>query len=216
MTITLCIPTLSRYDLLKRCLESAEAGIIKPDRYLVIDNGGSLDLKLPKLEVVKFGYNLGVAKSWNYFINYTEEVRVICNDDIFFHPETLRNLLAEYEGNQITCTRDLEASSFSLFTIGDELVNTVGLFDESISPGYAYFEDNDYAYRMELLGYQIHRVHNCSCGHFGSATLKNYSSREMEDHHNKFRIAQNNYQKKWGGLPGKEEYKTPYNGVNNE
>jgi GT2 family glycosyltransferase len=208
--ITLAIPTLSRYELLEKCIKSAEAGTIKPDRYLVIDNGGKLNLKLPKLEIVNFGENLGVAKSWNYFIKYTEEIRIICNDDIYFHPDTIRNLLSEYEPNQITCTRDLEASSFSLFIIGNELVNAVGLFDETISPNYAYFEDNDYSYRMSLLGYEIHRVQNCSCGHFGSATLKNYSSAEMDEHHRKFRIAQDNYKKKWGNLPGKEIFTTPY------
>jgi GT2 family glycosyltransferase len=208
--ITLCIPTLSRYDLLERCILSAEAGIVKPDRYLVMDNGGTLKLDLPKVEVVTFGYNIGVAKAWNYFIKNSEEIRIISNDDIMFYPNTISTLVSFSEPSNMYCTRDIEANSFSLFVIGDDLVNTVGYFDEEISPNYAYFEDNDYHRRMDLAGRELRKIPGCTCGHFGSATLKSYSLQQQNEHHIKFRIAQANYEKKWGGSPGNETFSTPH------
>ena len=42
--IALCIPTLNRYDLLIKALESAEKGNIIPDEYWIVDNGMRSDL----------------------------------------------------------------------------------------------------------------------------------------------------------------------------
>ena len=73
--IVLGVPVLSRYDLLERLLASAEAGTVKPDRYLIVDNGRQLDVRSPGISravergatvsVLSPGRNLGVAASWN-------------------------------------------------------------------------------------------------------------------------------------------------------
>jgi len=210
--ITLCIPTLTRYDLLSKCINSAENSIVKPDKYLIINNGNNL-INIPddKVEVISFGHNIGVAASWNYFIKHTNEIRIISNDDVEFYPDTIKEFVDGYKDNYINyCAGINGLNSFSLFIIPDKIINAVGLFDETISPNYAYYEDNDYHYRMKLLGYDIYGNTNWNAGHIGSATLKAFTQEQMDQHHSKFRIATANYQRKWGGLPGHETYKTPY------
>jgi uncharacterized protein YggE len=74
------------------------------------------------------------------------------------------------------------------------------MFDESISPGYAYFEDMDYLRRMRLAGV-IDAVVECGVKHVQGATLAAYSPEELDDHHRKFQLAQANYTAKWRGKP---------------
>jgi len=112
----------------------------------------------------------------------------------------------------ITCSNGLTTNAFSLFVISNFIIDKVGLFDETISPNYAYYEDNDYYRRMQLLGYNLNKVKACNVGHYSSATLKSYNSQQTREHHMRFNIATENYVKKWGGLPGKEIYTVPYNG----
>jgi len=65
MEVNLCIPTLNRYDLLVKCLESAEAGTLKPINYYIIDNGTKLFMEMlpqkleSKITLIKAKYNLG-------------------------------------------------------------------------------------------------------------------------------------------------------------
>lgn len=100
-------------------------------------------------------------------------------------------------------------NSFSCFILPDKIINDVGLFDEWISPKYAYFEDNDYSHRMSLKGYGIKQC-EAVVRHGGSSTIKNFDRTSMNAHHEKFRLARSHYVKKWGGEPGSEVYTTPF------
>jgi GT2 family glycosyltransferase len=91
-----------------------------------------------------------------------------------------------------------------------KIINDVGHFDETLSPHYAYFEDNDYHYRMKLKGYDIKSVDGCKVMHENSGTMKKYTPIELKWHHQKFREAQFRYVIKWGGMPGEEKYITPF------
>ena len=66
--------------------------------------------------------------------------------------------------------------AWSAFTIGDRIVDSVGLFDEALHP--AYFEDNDYLRRCEKAGARIERT-DIPVRHDNSSTLAagNYASR---------------------------------------
>jgi hypothetical protein len=64
---------------------------------------------------------------------------------------------------------------------------------------------------MKSHGYDIKGVPDCRIKHEGSATLASYTLFEMERHHERFRLASRNYTAKWGGLPGKERFNSPYN-----
>lgn len=199
--INICVPVLKRYDLLARLLESLERGTLRPDFVYVIDNGRSPErlqgyMTLPIVIHVP-DRPLGLAESWNWFIRNVPEDRIICNDDITFGENDLQRMI-ETEGAFVSALAGSNACS--CFLLRDSCVERVGLFDESISPGYAYFEDCDYVERMIMAGIPITSV-SCGVIHIGSQTIAAYSIQETEDHHAKFLRAQTNFVRKWGRLP---------------
>lgn len=177
---------------------------------MVIDNGGQLEERnYSDLEFYKPAYNLGVAQSWNWFIDHTESPRIITNDDIVFDKYAIEKMLDADDGNNLMFPENL-GNAFSCYYLPQTTIDIVGKFDETISPNYAYFEDNDYHYRMLLAGFNIKKATGSFVDHVGSSTLKSYSPLEMENHHKKFRAARDRYIKKWNGLPGEEKFLTPY------
>lgn len=102
------------------------------------------------------------------------------------------------------------ANAFSCYTLGENVINHVGYFDEEISPGYGYFEDNDYYRRMTLAGFRLEIAEGCMVTHGGSSTIKKLSQHDRAEHNRKFTLAQANFVKKWGGTPGRERYTRPY------
>lgn len=202
--INICVPVLKRYDLLRRMVQSCQASNLKPDNYYIIDNGRSH----PKLMQALGDFDIsakvhtptvpkGVAESWNWFIDKVFEERVIVNDDVEFLPNSLELLLAS--------KADLvwaKGCGFSCFVLRDACVEKLGRFDESISPGYGYYEDEDYLQRLDGRGTREPTAtsEQVECGviHHKSATLQIASHQETLEHHRKFKIAQANYAKKWG------------------
>ncbi len=218
MAINICIPVLNRYDLLDKLLVSLLESTVKPTEVYIIDNGGNFSIRreLAKLNIATYrpGENIGVAKSWNWFLKNVKDVRIITNDDIIFYPDSIENLVKEYNKEFLVYPNGIDSgiNSFSCFMLPDNIVKKVGYFDEEISPNYAYFEDNDYHLRMKQKGFDIKLAKDSFVGHYRSATLDAFSKKEKEEHHKKFRLARTNYIKKWGGLPGKEVFTTPFNG----
>ena len=211
--ISLCVPTLVCYDLLKNLIESAEKGTVVPDRYYIIDNGGSLNLdEFKKVSIYNPGENIGVARSWNFFMKTVSEIRVICNDDVLFFEDTLETLVNAYDENCVIFPGGIpSAYSFSCFIMPNKVVDAVGYFDETISPNYAYYEDNDYHRRMQQLGYVLKPISDCRIEHRNSSTLNKLTGYEKNAHNKRFELARYNYLRKWGGLPGRESFLTPYN-----
>lgn len=205
--ITVCVPVLKRYDLLHGLALSLRRSDIVPDRLCVIDNGRdpmrlrtaleqTIDPNRTILDVFAPIRPFSVAESWNWFIKNIPEERVIVNDDVEFAADSLGRLLAS--------RADLvwaEGCGFSCFVIRDACIGKIGLFDEEISPGYGYYEDEDYLQRLDGRGTRAPSAvaENINCGivHHHSATLKASSHEEILDHHRKFKIAQSNYIKKW-------------------
>lgn len=200
--IELCIPVLKRYDLLKGLLVSLNTSTIKPV-VRIIDNGRNEMLLREALSVYQgevYAFTpsipLGVAESWNNFIANTEDPRVIANDDLVFAPDSLEKLLAT--------DADIAWAAgcgFSCFLLRDNCVEQVGLFDENISPGYGYYEDEDYLQRIDGRGTKtpIVKAINVECGvvHLKSQSLPTTEAGILE-HHRKFKLAQFNYVKKYG------------------
>lgn len=211
--ITLCIPTLNRYDLLEACLKSARNGSLKPEIF-VIDNGGMLPKHLKNYidELLTPVNNLGVARSWNWFLDVAKHPMIICNDDIMFGKKDIQLFYETYFNFEIDLyfTNNLGTSlnMFSCFMPTPGLVKKVGKFDEEFYP--AYFEDNDYWYRMSLKGCSSVGI-KTDISHFGSATIKSYSDARMIQHHQEFVKNREYYIKKWGGEPGNERYKSAFN-----
>lgn len=221
MSLSVCIPTLNRYDLLQQEIDSLDHGIVRPDTIHIIDNGGGLDMPEGHhfrngilIHVWKPGRNLGVSGSWNYFLRIAKDIRVIANDDLLFAPISLKVLVDSFDENCLVSPDSIAGgNAFSCFIFPEKLQREVGLFDESISPNWAYFEDGDMAYRMKLKGYGIKPAQNCSVQHGLSSTLKALTPAEMQGHHIRFEGAKTRYSTKWGGLPGDEVYSSPYNGL---
>jgi hypothetical protein len=210
--ITIGVPVLKRYDLLGKLILSAEKGFLVPDKYLVVDNGGAMKYSSPKIEVYNPGRNIGCAAAWNYIIRNTPEIRIITNDDIEFTYDTIKLIVENYDENCLMGLSSIPGINlFSCFSLSDKIFNTIGEFDESISPNYAYFEDNDYAYRMKLHGGFNRKYVEANVNHLGSATLKVFTDEEERAHHNRFRLAKENYVAKWGGMPGEETFTKAYN-----
>lgn len=211
MEIQVCIPTLNAYDELERCIESIRNSTIKVASINVLDNGtGYLPTSYGDIYYMKSPSNLGVAGSWNWFIDNVPEIRLITNDDIIFAPDAIERMLSCYKEDRVIFPLGAEhTNAFSCFIIPQKIVDTVGKFDEWISPRYAYFEDNDYHRRMKFAGFDIEGC-DASIRHSGSATLRNMTRVQKEKHHERFKLAKEHYIKKWGGEPGKEKYNSPF------
>ena len=201
--INICVPTLKRYDLLRELVLSCRASNVQPDNYYIIDNGlnrhkilqalGDFDLTI-KVHTPKVP--MGIAESWNWFIRHVPEERVIVNDDVTFEPGSLEMLLASKA--DLVWAKDC---GFSCFVLRDTCTEKIGLFDETISPGYGYYEDEDYLQRLDGRGTRaasaVAETVECGVLHHKSATLQAFSHIELLEHHHKFKIAQANYAKKW-------------------
>lgn len=196
--LTVCCPTLNRYDLLVKMIDSANEGTVVPDKFMIVDNGGKLKLGEKNVEVFRPGYNLGVAASWNILIRNSSEYRIIVNDDIVFNLDTIELMMRKVElgAKIVTC------NGYSCFMIQDSLIEEVGYFDEDLSPGYAYFEDCDYSHRIKLRGMVEESVPICK--HGGSMTIRVKGPDSVKDHARRFDLARVNYVKKWGGYLGSE------------
>lgn len=175
-----------------------------PVSLVVLDNGK--DKRRAELAISTFknvskivepAEPLGVAASWNWFIDNVPEERIICNDDVTFGPTAVHDL--------VMTSSDLALVSglgFACYLIRDSCVEIVGKFDEEISPGYGYYEDEDYLQRIDGRGTRARMITMedvpCDMKHTHSGTLKAATAFEIEEHHRRFKIAQHNYMKKWG------------------
>jgi len=214
MSLFACIPTLNNYKGLIDMIQSAEKGDVKFDRFIIMDNGGYFSYYDPKVTVIRPGKNLGCAGSWNWFIQNVPEKRIIMNDDILFGTDSLRM----FEDNLVDnwfCYPESNSglNSFSFFYLPNSIISKVGLFDEEFYP--AYFEDNDYHYRMQLAGDgELHALPCQGLIHKGSQTLKNFTPRETTEHHKNFQKNHIRFLQKWGGEPAHEIFKEPFNNAN--
>lgn len=206
--IHVCIPVLKRYDLLSDLLMSLHASTVKPHTVHVIDNGRQPERVAVAMASTPEGCltdifipdaPMGLAEAWNWFICHVPEERLICNDDITFSPHSLETLIAK-RGEFVSALPGSNACS--CFLLRDSCVEKVGLFDESISPGYAYFEDCDYVERIIMAGI-VPAITPCECGvnHVGSQTIMSNNQDEWNEHHRRFLLAQSNFVAKWGRLP---------------
>lgn len=220
MKLHLCFPTLNSFDTLLQAVESANAGTIVPDTIAVIDNScGKFieyleDKQVPSnLIVIRPSTNLGVAESWNAFMQTFEDFIVISNDDVVFEANTLETLVGAAMSKPafgILYPKSPTENAYSCFLLRKWLWEKVGPFDGRFYP--AYFEDNDWDLRRRLADEDILCVENCTYIHVGSSTIKKFTQDEMNAHHVAFRKNRAYYLRKWGGEPHMEMYKVPFDG----
>jgi glycosyltransferase involved in cell wall biosynthesis len=217
-TIVLGVPVLSRYDLLERLLASAEAGTSKPDRYLIVDNGGKFDAgsaavtraiaRGATVSVLSPGKNLGVAASWNAILTAAHPATaIVSNDDITLGPETLARLAAS-DADFTIAEGPPHANGWCLFAQTARCTERVGLYDTLFYP--AYYEDTDYHRRLTLAGIEPLRLPT-DHAHEGWATIKleGYDGPTYQGQKKNLDY----YVEKWGGPPGNERFTRPFNGA---
>ena len=98
--------------------------------------------------------------------------------------------------------------SHNMCVFTKKVFDVVGYVDVNCYP--AYFEDNDYSRRAQLLGIKMCRVANARYFHFWSRTI--HQGPDGASDNKFFDNTKDFYKEKWGDLPGKEVYKVPFNG----
>lgn len=206
VTVALGIPTINRKDIFQPFLNQYRQ-IWKNKHFLVIDNGKQ-DLLFPPsyrhtLNVVPF--NLGVAGSWNQIMRmhnskgYTHSV--ILNDDVFFS-KTPQQITEFIENNPADLY--LGTKAWSVFVLPYDTFYNVGAFDEGFKT--AYFEDNDYMRRIYLKKLTVVKD-----PFFDPDIFNNSMSIKADRSLNiNFEMNKDRYIEKWGGLPGHEVFRTPF------
>jgi len=196
--------------------------------------------KLPGRMAVKHNdQNKGCAGGWNDGVAYGMENGfthfLILNNDTLIGPHTLQRLYDRMAkggaalasavdvtrelvipndvldpGNAVNAKPDTEAPhpNFSCFMIDRATVETVGYFDEEYFP--AYYEDNDYHYRIKLAGLEAIATTTATFIHYGSRTQNQLAGSPIVPGE-RFRANEAFFARKWGGPPGRETYTTPFN-----
>ena len=123
--------------------------------------------------------------------------------DFAFSPPSLTNDLSKY---------NVVGDSFNACFFSRRLVERIGFVDSNFYP--AYFSDNDFARRAQLAGLNMFQF-NGRYLHLWSRTIynethKGVSLKKINDFI--FPKNKNYYIDKWGGEPGKEKFRIPFNG----
>ncbi len=214
--INLCFPTLSNYEGLGNAIESACNGSVRPTQIIVMDNGQRFkelfgevnEVNGTTITIVTPVSNLGVAGSWNYFLNNYYDHIIISNDDVIFNSETLRLLVEASISNPeelFICPNAYWQHKWSLFLQKKISLDILGQYDENFMP--CYFEDCCMEYRMKLKGYKPLIVNNCTYDHIdGGSKTSQHSVNNQQ-----FQKMLEYYMKKWGGIPRCETFITPFN-----
>jgi hypothetical protein len=167
--VKLIVPVLNRFDLLKRMVESIDI----PATVYVINNANFEERfhysneHLVPLHWVDMPFNLGVASSWNLGIKMLpfESRWFISSADCVFAPGDLELLQTAKTDALTLCDK---FPYYQTFAVGEEVVKSIGLFDESLHP--IYFEDNDFERRMNKAGLRVDRL-PLQLGHDNSSTI---------------------------------------------
>lgn len=188
----------------------------------------------------RWGFQKSVNFGVNDAFERGFDVALVCNNDIVLHPEAIWRISERFgkeDVAMVTCmdvrgevterqlnplgvsqisAKDKEGveesnhPNFSAFALSRECWEMVGEFDELFEP--AYFEDNDYHYRMKLAGVKAVVYPPALFYHYGSRTQNEANETGLPCvSGGMFENSRALYVKKWGGVPGEEKFISPYN-----
>jgi GT2 family glycosyltransferase len=206
--LCILIPTINRKDLLMEALNNYSKLMPEVPK-LILDNGKQdITCVDDTTWIFESNENLGVAGSWNYLINKAIlnnfKYFLILNDDVILQKDEglIRQILSKGTKDHFYICRPFY--NWSSFILTKNVYEKVGAFDEKFKK--AYFEDNDYMYRMKLAGVPIKYVDELNPDvYLNSQTIeKNPLLGGYIDNKEYFL-------QKWGGLPESETFKTPFN-----
>lgn len=188
----------------------------------------------------RWGFQKSVNFGVKYGIEHGADLIMVCNNDIILHPESLWRLVERFAKEPVGMVSCMDVSGelnekgitpqiigtlnakekeevpeaphphFSAFMVSKSCWEAVGEFDELFAP--AYFEDNDFHYRMNLMEIPAVVLPAAMFYHYGSRTQN-----EANENGQPIVVSmlfENNrafYVRKWGDFPGREKFKVPYN-----
>lgn len=211
MTVPMIVPCLNRFDMFTEMFETIDT----PVHPFVIDCWRN---------------NRGVSGAWNEGMRRARDAgyryAVVANDDLKFEPGSLQGIYdtlidtgaAAVSPNQQRLPRRIDSfehdgiragADFFCFAIDiEQVTEEAGWFDQNFFP--AYFEDNDMHHRMHLKGLTTLLHTDMVVIHEGSAT-QNYDRKNPNVTSVRFEAHRSYFDRKWGGLPGKTTFATPFN-----
>ena len=206
--LCILIPTINRKDLLMKALESYSE-VMPEVTKLILDNGNQ---DIPCIDdntwIWQSTQNLGVAASWNYLIGKAIvndfKYFLILNDDVILQKDEaqIKQILSKGTSEHFYLCRPFY--NWSSFILTKKVYEKVGPFDENFKK--AYFEDNDYMYRMRLAGVPIKYVDELNPDiYLNSQTIEKNPLLGGYVENREY------FLQKWGGLPESETFKTPFN-----
>ena len=215
------IPTYNQFDRAAAAIQAIyTTSTVIPDQIVVIDNsetGGAVQAlqpmmdQYPSVHVIPRQQNI-LAAAWNDIMRlFDNDYVIIANDDVIPHPQAIEALVTaghDYPDYAMLNGSGHSGNSYSFFLLRQWAYRMIGPFDEHFIP--AYFEDNDYDYRLKLLDLIRYEVINATFDHYGSATMRALDERAITKHHRSFGRNQRYYMKKWGGMPGAERFTEPF------
>jgi len=223
MKVSIVIPVLNQFQLALEAIESIQT------RHEVM-----------VYPVLNYKMNLSLSGAWNYgsrkAIESGTDYILIINDDIVFSPWTIDGMVDGlcHLGDDIVLVSganqrgslgpeevkvmekpnhhlSAESPDFACFMIRPDTIEKIGNFDENFNP--AYFEDNDYHRRINLLGYKAISTTDRPYFHYGSRT-QNADPIMPVVAPPIFEMNKLYYINKWGGEPGMESHVTPFGDPN--
>lgn len=205
MKIGFGIPTLNRYDLLREALELYKYNFASRPFY-ILDNGTQYIPYSHSYELLISERNLGVASSWNYLLNklFEKECTHACilNDDVIWKKNAFE-IEAFLKENPSNLWLGKE-HGFTIFAITRDCFEYIGPFDKIFWP--AYYEDNDYMQRLCVENQAFMHTEFFDADVFRTSQTLAKDPR-LERNYENLQL----YIDKWGGGPGAEIYRTPYN-----
>lgn len=164
--------TLKRHDLAEKLMWSIDYPV---DHLVIIDNSGTQNWIPPRVPMAKNQWNiqvpfgLGLVGAWNLIVKTTPYAPywLLVNDDAHFEPGALKIIAQEADPKTLSFP-DI-VPEWSCIVLGEKVVEKAGLYDERFYP--LYFDDNDYARRIDKAGFAIKRI-QAKVHHENSSTLK--------------------------------------------
>ncbi len=213
------VATISDPGLLSSCVAGLreQRGLVLSRDVMVTCNSDRVrvacrDLRAEIWQLFDGGTNWGTCKSWNVMISnglLIGDAVLILGDDVrITEPEGISKIKIAVESDP-TILWFIGGLGFSGFVMTRHVWDRVGKFDEGIWP--AYFEDNDYHRRANLLGIESRDV-VVRFTHVGSGSLRRWKEWEVWNAMVAFPINATRYMLKWGGTPGKETFSIPWDG----
>lgn len=194
--ITVVIPMLNQIKYTTILLDSISNNVVRPERIIIIDDGGSDNLEpLTKryvnlnLEIIRHNETKGVNYSWNEGVSKTNtELVSVLNNDIIVNPLFFKKILEAHKQSEswgIVCpfTVDNENLSYNKERVRlKSMVKREGWawtarmsFMKRVKPIPSilktHFGDDYIFYCAKKLGYNTFKIMNNEIYHYASKTL---------------------------------------------